>query len=110
MRIDGIREMMIDGLGRLQTRQVMTVVASDAQKHLQDEGLDVDDGVRVAGVLRVVPANVSLGVLHLQRQQVGLVEEENDGDALKRCVVDYRVEDVFRLFETIRSAARFVEC
>jgi hypothetical protein len=97
--------MMVDGLGRLQALQVMAVVASDAQEHLQDEGLDVDDGVRVAGVLRVVPADVSLGILHLQRQQIRLVEEEDDGDALKRRVVDYRVEDVLRLLEAVRSTA-----
>jgi hypothetical protein len=66
LRIDGSREVMIDWLRRLQTL-VVTVVAADTEKHLQDEGLNVDDRVRVAGVLRIVPAYVSLGVLHFLR-------------------------------------------
>lgn len=59
--------------------------------------------MRVASVLWIVPANVSLRILYFQRQQVGFVEKENDGNALKRCVVDYRVENIFRFFEAIRS-------
>jgi hypothetical protein len=62
--------------------------------------------VRVAGVLGIVPAYVSLGILHFQRKQIGLVEEENDGDALEGSVVDYRVENIFRLFEAIRSTTK----
>lgn len=57
--------------------------------------MDVDDRMRVPDVLRIIPTNVSLSALHLLRQQIGFVEEENDGDALKGGVVNYRVENVF---------------
>lgn len=63
--------MMINWLWRLQT--VIMVILSDAQKHLQDEGLNVDYRVWIPRELRIIPANVSLLIFHFQRQQIGFV-------------------------------------
>lgn len=56
----------------------------------------------VAGIVRVEPANVGLLAGHLLREQVRFVQEEYDGNAFEVDVVHDRVEDVERLFETIR--------
>lgn len=102
LRIYGVGEVMVDRLWWLQALELVIVVAADAEKHLQDEGLDVDDRVRISGVLRIIPANVSLRVLHFQCQQIRFVEKKNDRNVLEGVVVDYRVKNVFRLLETIR--------
>lgn len=76
-------------------------VLAHVRKHLQDKVLHVQDRVRVAGKLRIVPADVRVRVLDLLRQQVRLVEEQDDRDAGEGRVVDDRVEDVARLFEAV---------
>lgn len=82
---------------------VMTVVTPNSEKHLQNKCVNVGKRVRIASELRIIPTNVSLWILHFQCQQIIFVEEENNGDALKRCVIDYRVKNIFRLFKSICS-------
>lgn len=81
-------------------------VLAHVRKHLQDEVLHVQDRVRVAGKLRIVPADVRVRVLDLLRQQVRLVQEQDDRDAGEGRVVDDRVEDVARLFEAVGFSTR----
>jgi hypothetical protein len=81
---------------------MVTVVAANSEKHLEDECLHVDYRMWIACVLRIIPTNVSLGVLYFQGQQIRFVEEKDYGDALKCCVVDYRIKNVLRLFESVR--------
>lgn len=63
-------------------------------EHVEQEHLHVAEVVRVAGELRVEPADVGLLAGHLPRQQVRLVEEQNDGDTLEIHVVHDRIEDI----------------
>lgn len=67
--------------------------------------MHVAEIVRIAVELRVVPADVGLLAGDLLREQVGLVQEQDDGDALEVDVVHDRVEDIERFLETIRFPA-----
>ena len=96
LRVDRVGEVMVDG---------RFGVFPHVHKHLQDEVLHVQDRVRVAGELRIVPADVRLRVFHLLLQQVRLVEEQDDRNTLERGIVHDRVEDVARLFQTVRFSA-----
>ena len=73
-------------------------------EHLQQEALHRLEAARVAAVLREVVREVAAGgaARQLRLEQVGLVEEEDDGDAAERPVVDDRLEDVARLDEPVR--------
>lgn len=93
LRVDGVRKVVVDRLLR---------VLPHVRKHLQDKVLHVQDRVRVAGELRIVPADVRVRVLDLLRQQVRLVQEQDDGNPSEGRVVDDRVEDVARLLEAVR--------
>lgn len=72
-------------------------------EHLQDKVLHVVDTPRVPGELRVIILDVRRRILHLERQQVRFVQEQDDRDVLERRVVDDRVEDVARLLQPIRA-------
>lgn len=72
-------------------------------EHLQNKVLHVVDTARIAGELRVVVLNVRRRILHLQGEQVRLVEEQDDGDVLERGVIHDSVEDVPRLLQSISA-------
>lgn len=93
MRVDGGGEVMVErGLG----------LAARVREHVEHKQLHGGQAVRVARELRVVPADVRLLAGHLLREQVRLVQKQDDGDALEVDVVHDRVEDVERLLEPIR--------
>lgn len=85
MRVDGGGEVVVErGLG----------LAAHVREHVEQEQLHVAQAVRVARELRVEPADVGLLAAHLARQQVRLVQEQDDGDAFEVHVVHDRVEDI----------------
>lgn len=90
--VDRVREVMIDG---------RFGILAHVHEHLQDEVLHVQDRVRIAGELRIVPADVRVRIFDLLRQQIRLVQEQDDRDALERGVVYNRVEDIPRLLQAI---------
>ena len=69
-------------------------LAAHVGEGLEQEHLHVPEVVRVAHELRVEPADVGLFAGHLPRQQVRLVQEQDDGDTLEVNVVHDRVEDI----------------
>lgn len=96
MRVHRIRKVMVDGGGALQ-------IPLGRHEHLENEILHVVDAARVAGEVRVVVLDAGGRALHLDRQQVRLVQEQDDRDALERRVINDRVEDVARLLQPIRA-------
>lgn len=96
MRVHGVRKVVINGGGPFQ-------VPLRRHEHLQDEVLHVVDTARVTGELGIIELNVRRRILHLQREQVRLVQEQDDGDVLERRIVHDRVEDVPRLLQSIRA-------
>lgn len=95
VRVDGVRKVMVDGRRPLQ-------VLLGRHEQLQDKVLHVVHTPRIPGELRKVVLDVGGGALHLDGQQVGLVQEQDDRDGLERRVVDDRVEDVARLLQPVR--------
>ena len=85
---------------------MIMIIFTNPKKHLENKCLYVNYGVRIARKLRIVPANVSLGIFHLKREQIGFVEEENYWDSLKRYVIYYRVEDVLWFLQAIGFSRR----
>uniref|UniRef100_A0A182MRL3 Methyltransferase HEMK2 n=1 Tax=Anopheles culicifacies TaxID=139723 RepID=A0A182MRL3_9DIPT len=59
-----------------------------------DEVLHVQDRVRIARELRIVPADVRFRIFHLLLQEVRLVEEQYDRNTLEGGIVHDRIEDV----------------
>lgn len=96
MRIHGICEMVINGRRSLQ-------ILLGRHKQLQDKVLHVVHTSWIAAKLREVVLNIRGRVLHFHRQQIRLVQEQNYRDALERGVIDYRVEDIPRLLQSIRA-------
>lgn len=92
MGVDRVGEVMIDG---------RFGILAHVHEHLQDEVLHVQDRVRVAGELRIVPADVGVRVFDLLRQQVRFVQKQDDRDALERGVIYNRIEDVPGLLQSV---------
>lgn len=84
--------------------QLFFRLALDAGEHGEDERLHLLDRMRIAAELRKVPANIRLGIAYLLLQQVGLVEEEDDGHVGEYPVVDDGVENVAAFFQAIGLA------
>lgn len=85
VRVDGGGEVVVErGLG----------LAAHVGEHVEQEHLHVAQVVRISRELRVEPADVRLLAGHLPRQQVRLVQEQDDGDAFEVHVVHDRVEDI----------------
>lgn len=85
VRVDGGGEVVVErGLG----------LAAHVGEHVEQEHLHVAQVVRISRELRVEPADVRLLAGHLPRQQVRLVQEQDDGDTFEVHVVHDRVEDI----------------
>lgn len=89
VRIDGCGEVIVDG---------RVTVSLHPEEHAQYELLHVANVLRVALELRIVVRNVTLGGQDFRFEQVGFVQEQNDGDAGECGIVDDRIEDVLRFF------------
>lgn len=85
--------MCVDGCGEVVVQSGLGL-SPDVREHIEQEHLYVAETVGVASELRVVPADVCLLAGDLPRQQVGLVEEQDHGDAFEVHVVYDRVEDI----------------
>lgn len=93
--------MRVYGGGEVVVERCLWFPAS-VREHVEQEHLHVAQVVGITCELGVVPADVRLAAGDLLREQVRLVEEQDDGDALEVDVVDDRVEYVERLLEAVR--------
>ncbi len=82
--------------------KLLRLILPDCVEHTDHERLDVFQLLWIASKIREVVANTA--ILNLLYEEVGLVEEEDDGDGAKTPVVDDRVKDVDTFDQTIGDA------
>lgn len=85
--------MRVDGGGKVVVQRGLGLSA-DIREHIEQVHLYVSEIVWVASELRVEPAYVRLFAGDLPREQVRLVEKQDDGDTFEVNVVHDRVEDI----------------
>lgn len=78
--------------------------ATYRHEHLQYEILYIEQGVRIAIELRIIPADISLGILDFLFQKIHLIQEQDYGDILKCIIIYNRIEDIPWLLQSIRHS------
>lgn len=96
VRVDGRCEMVVNS---------SFPISLDAQKHGQNELVNVLDRSRIALELWIVGADVALGGEDFRFEQIGFVQKQNYRNAGECGIIDDRIENVLRLFEPICCAA-----